>query len=290
MAVDPSLLESLNRTKPAGSGEVARVRRSSRGKHGGENALSLLDSILDDSAAAAAEERKRLEEKQRRAEEEERLAKEREEEMARIEAEQAIIAEKQAQEDLKINQAKMQAQLQREKDIEAGIIDLEEEARQKREEEERIQAEIETKRRKTEAKLQAIELKKSQEQELLELQNEELAKAAEPKKSKAPAIIAAVVGFLIAGGVAAYFLMPKELPDPYALSESNDFYGLVLIENDTASSEMAFNIVKQAEDPKPEKKSTGGHKKPTTPQADTTSKPTGLTGGRGGIFGKKPGL
>ena len=84
------------------SSEVARIRRQPKGKPGSESAKNLLGSILDDSAAAAEKERKQLEENRRRAEEEELLRKANEEEMAKLEAEQAILAEQQAQEDLKL--------------------------------------------------------------------------------------------------------------------------------------------------------------------------------------------
>ena len=104
MAVDPALQDSLNRSLTA-SGAAAKVRRAGKAKPGSENALNLLDSIIDDTVVEAERERRRLEEDTQRAEEEARLQKEREAAAAREEAEQAILAEQQAQEDLKLNRS-----------------------------------------------------------------------------------------------------------------------------------------------------------------------------------------
>ncbi len=211
--------------------------------------------------------------------------------MARLEAERAIIAEQQAQEDLKLRQAEMQAQLQRQKDIEAGLIDLEEEARQKREKEEKERAEAAEKQRKTQAKLQAIELNRSQQDELEALKREQLAKSAEPKKSMTPIIaIAAALVLMIGGGIAAFFLLGKEAVDPYALSEQYETRDISFLQETTASITMATpQIVTQAEPVKAAPKHSGKKKSGGAAPAEPAAKPkVSLSGGaKGGLFGNK---
>ena len=144
----------------------AKIRRPSRGKPGGETATNLLGDLLNDSAAEAEAERLRREMEQKRAAEEERLQQEHEEEMAKLEAERALLAEQQAQEERRMHQAEMAAQVQRQKDIEAGLIDLEEEARLAREEAERQRREAEEKASKEAESLAKNVLLQNQQAEL----------------------------------------------------------------------------------------------------------------------------
>lgn len=288
MANNLSELDKL--TKVSASGSVAKVRRDKK-KGNSENARNLLGSILDDSAAAAEEERKRLEENRRHAEEEARLAKEREEEKARLEAERAIIAEQQAQEDIKMRQAEMQAQLQREKDIEAGLIDLEEEARQKKAEEERQRAAAAEKQRKTEAKLQAIELKRNQEDELEALKREQMAKNAEPKKNILPFVIAAAAVFIVIIGTAVFALTREEPVDPYALADDYETRVVSFLQDDPSQHALTMSnhqIVAQAAPVKAAPKHSGKKKAAgAAPAAEAPKPKVSLTGGKGGLFGNK---
>lgn len=279
---------------PSGEHSAARIRRPSRGKPGGESAKNLLGSLLDESAAAAEEERLRREEDRMRADEEARLAKEHEEEMARLEAERAIIAEKQAQEEMRLHQVEMQAQVQREKDIEAGLIDLEEEARKAREEEERKRAEAEAKAKKEAGKRAAEELKRQQEAELAALRQEEVAKNAAPKKNHfvLPMVLVALV--LLAMG-AGYFVMEVKphnermarLERGYSLQ---DEYITKEVKFETPEAEMLggeLMVVKQAADPKPVVKRPSSGKKPAT--TTTPASPSGGKLGGGKLGGGKLG-
>lgn len=286
-------LDSLTKLNSlSASGEVAKVKRSKPGvgksKANKESAKNLLGSILDDAAAAAEAEAIRNEEKKRRAEEEARIAKELEEEKARYEAERQLLAEKQAQEDLRIRQAEMQAQLQREKDIEAGLIDLEEEARIAREEEARKRAEEEERARKEAEKKAATELRISQEYELEALRREQLAKESAPKASKLPMLVAIAAGVLLVAGIGTYYMLTQEEIDIYALPEESMTRTIGFIEDDTQMSRINANIVKQAEDPKPER--TRPKKK--APAAEPVAKPKPTLGGgkKGGLFGGKRGF
>ena len=292
MSIESGLNDSLNRLSEFSSSEMARVnvKRPAKGKPGAESARKLLGSILDDSAAAAEEERRRLEETRRRAEEEERRKKEEEEEMARLEAERAIIAEQQAQEDLKMQQAKMQAQLQREKDIEAGIINLEEEARIAREAEAKKRAEEEAKRKKAQDRRDAIDLKKTQENELAALKQEELARKSMPALSKMPIFAAAAAVIAVIAGVAAFFLLAQKHVEPYALMGGEDYAlrRVVFTKENPEYFTMDVSVVEQEKpkpvadsNRKPGKRPSSGKTpaKPNTP-AQPSNKP-GLIGGGG---------
>jgi hypothetical protein len=260
----------------------AKIRRPGRGKIGGESAMNLLDDVLGDSAAAAEEERLRREAERERAEEEERLQREREEEMAKLEAERALMAEQQAQEELRQHQAEMQAQVQRQKDIEAGLIDLEEEARLKREEEERKRAEAEAKAQKEAERRQANELKQNQEAELASLKQEEIARHAAPKSNPfiIPMILVALV--LLACGAGFYLLKVKPeneriqaVTEGYSLSKQYSMQNLVFVADNQDMQALEFNKVTQ-EAPKVNKPK--GPRKTTT--AAQPQKPSLLGGGR----------
>ena len=272
----------------SGEHSVAKIRRPSRGKPGGESAKNLLGSLLDESAAAAEEERLRLEEDRLRAEEEARLQQEHQDEIARLEAERAIIAEKQAQEEMRMHQVEMQAQVQREKDIEAGLIDLEEEARLAREEEARRQAEAEAKAKKEAERLAAEELKRQQEAELAALRQEAVALNAAPKKNRAALPITLVALVMIALGAGYYLLLVKPhnermdaLAQAYTLHPeyiSKDVRFSVE-ENEMVGWDMS--TVTQSAPPKPKTKSSGGSKKPVqTAPAQPEKKPSLLGGGK----------
>lgn len=262
------------------SGSTAKVNRpGGNSKNGRENALNLLGSILDDSAAEAEQEHAKNEANRKRAEEEARLQRERDEEMAKLEAERALVAEQQELEDLKLKQAQMQAQLQREKDIEAGLIDLEEEARQKKAEEDRIAAEAAAKAKKEADRREAEALRIAQQNELNALNQEQLNAAMTAKNPYIPVIIVAIIFLVIAGCFAAYYLIKQS-------NKPNDFYcaadSYAAQELSTAQEStlgmvsVNVSLVKQAEDPKPVKKS---RPKAAAPAA-AKPKPSGLGGGR----------
>jgi hypothetical protein len=289
MANRPSLNDSLNKLQAlSSSGEVAkvRVRRHGRDKSNSDNAKNLLGSLLDDSEQAAEKEQQQLEENRRRAEEEARLQREQQEEMARIEAERAIIAEKQAQEEMRMHRAEMQAQVQRQNDIDAGLIDLEEEARQKAAEEERLRQEAEARARKEAEKRAANELLLSQEYELEALRQEQLAKQAAPKKNKAiPIIIGAVAAAAVAAIVIYITLGNQKTIDIYATSAQYDTRSINFMPDEEALIAASISVVKQGEDPKPSKprakKPSGGAAAP----AESKPKVSLSSSGKGGIFG-----
>ena len=293
MANRASLNDSLNKLQAlSSSGEVAKVKVRRSGRNKGANsdsARNLLGSLLDDSEQAAEREQQELEENRRRAEEEARLQREQEEEMARIEAERAIIAERQAQEELRMHHAEMQAQVQRQNDIDAGLIDLEEEARQKAAEEERLRLEAEARARKEAEKRAANELRLSQEYELEALRQEQLAKQAAPKRSKAvPIIIAGVAAAVVAAVIAYVVVGNQKTIDIYAPSAQYDTRSINFIPDEEALIAASISIVKQGEDPKPVSKprtkrpgGSGG----SAQAADNKPKVSLTGGGKGGIFG-----
>ena len=286
-----SMDESLDRrSEMSVKRDRERTRRPAKGKVGGESVHNLMSNILDDTAAAAEEERIRLEEMRKRQEEEARLQKEHEEEMMRLEGEQALMAEQQAQEDLKHHQEEMQAQLQRQKDIEAGIIDLEEEARQKRAEEERIRAEEAERVRKAEAKKEALALQEHQKIELEKLQLEERARNAEPKKSKVPMIagIVALMAILAGAGCFVFGVFDRGHYEDsglyYNLSEEVNSRAVAFVQDNEDIMSVKVSMVKQEADPKPVAKQSNRPKRPAAAAAPEPSKPS-LMGGRGGLFG-----
>lgn len=287
-------LDSLSKLGAvSSSGEVSKVkhvtRSGSNARVSGGNAKvsreskNLLSIILEDSAAAAEVESLRNEEKKRRADEEARIAKEIEEERTRLEAEQQMIAEKQAQADLRNRQAEMQAQLQRQKDIEAGLIDLEEEARIAREEEARRLAEEQARAKKAADKHAATELRMSQETELEALRRDQLARESAPAASRMPLVIGLVVTLLlICGGVGAYWFMKPEPIDIYALSAEEETRALAFLPEDMDSVSVDVLIVKQMEEVKEDKPRA---KKAAAPAEAPKKKPTLGGGLRGGLFG-----
>lgn len=284
-----NLNDSLNKlSELSSSGEVARVSRPKRNaaKKQTESAKNLLGSLLDDSVATAEMERVRDEEAKKRAEEEAQRKKEYDEEMAKLEAEQAILAEQNEIEERKARQAEMQAQLQREKDIEAGIIDLEEEARQKREAEER-EAAIAAEKAKKEADKRAAEaLRISQQNELEALHNEEINAVAAPKKQNFGIIGVVIVLILVVGGAAGFFLKEKSdnAFDYYGLNSEYHTQTIRFVALDTSVVGANFSIVKQEAPPKPVKKAPA-KKKPAQTVAPKP-KPS-LSGGKGGLFGNR---
>lgn len=205
--------------------------------------------------------------------------------MAKLEAEQAILAEQHEIEERKLRQAEMQAQLQREKDIEAGIIDLEEEARQKREEEERQAAIAAEKARKEAEKLAAEKLRISQQNELEALRLEEAHAAAKPKSSNFFVYLLVVLIVAAAGGAGWYFYDQNEQIDYYALQSDYAPYPLVVNNARMDRYDVSASVVKQEAPPKPVKKTTS--KKKAAPAAPAKPKPApSLTGGKkGGLFG-----
>ncbi len=287
MANNSALNDSLNKlSELSSSGEVARVNRAKRRNKGkSESAKSLLGNLLDDSVAAAEEERLR-DEARKRAEEEEALRrKEHDEEMAKLQAEQAILAEQNEIEERKMRQAEMQAQLQRQKDIEAGIIDLEEEARQKRAEEERLAAIAAEKARKEAEKIAAQKLRIEQQNELEALRIEEANAAAAPKKNSNFLIIALAAAIIIAVaflGYRQYDINAKI--DYYALEDNCAPISLTFVDARMDEFAVASNVVTQEAPPKPAAKKSGAKKKTAQPAA---AKPApSLTAGRkGGLFG-----
>lgn len=286
MSNQSALNDSLNKLSELSSSGVARINRSKRpSRRKSESAKSLLGNLLDDSIATAQAEREREEERKRREEEEAQRQKEYAEEMAKLEAEQAILAEQKEIEARRIRQAEMQAQLQREKDIEAGLIDLEEEARQKRAEEERQAAIAAEKARKEAEKLAAQKLRISQQNELEALRLEEVQAAAKPKSSNAVVYVLIVLILAAAGGASWYFYSKNQEINYYAMQEEYTPNALIVSDARMDKFDVAVSVVTQEAPPKPVKKTTSKNRKPSTATAAPKPAPS-LTGGKkGGIFG-----
>lgn len=288
MANHSSLNDTLDRMQALSSStEMAKVkiRRPRREKPGSENVKNLLSDLLDDSAQAAEEEKRRRKEDRERAEEEKRQKQEAEAETARLEAEKALEAEKQAQEALKQHHAEMQAQVQRLNDIDAGLIDLEEEARQKAAEEARQRAEAEAKARKLAEQKAAEELKRQQESELHALRSEQIEKQSNVKKSHSVPIALAALAVVIITLVVVYVVatMPKDGEgDVYRLGKTYTVREIAFQRENTEMLMAQADIVKQAPDPKPVKRRPS---KKSTSKADTTPKRS-LLSSKGGIFGR----
>lgn len=295
MSIESNLNDSLDellRTSSTGNARV-RSRRANKAKPGQESAMSLLDSILDDTNKAAAEEERNQEEARIRAAEEAAEAKEREEMQKRLDGEMLLLKEQQAQADLRKNQSQMAQKVQREKDIEAGLIDVEEEARLAREAEEKKRAEEELKARKAQEKKERRERIAQQKKELQTFAHLEAIEAAQPKKSNAPIFIGlAVAGALIAS-VVVVLLLNKEEIDIYKPSDSYETAKVYFLKDSIGTLAMDVSVVKQEAPAAPvkvtpgKKKTTGSSSSSSTPAA-TTTKPT-LTSGKGGLFGKGKG-
>ena len=294
MSIESNLNDSLDellRTSSTGNARV-RSRRANKAKPGQESAMSLLDSILDDTNKAAAEEERNQEEARIRAAEEAAEAKEREELQKRLDGEMLLLKEQQAQADLRKNQSQMAQKVQREKDIEAGLIDVEEEARLAREAEEKKRAEEELKARKAQEKKERRERIAQQKKELQTFAHLEAIEAAQPKKSNAPIFIGLAVAVALIASVVVFLLLNKEEIDIYKPSDSYETAKVYFLKDTTDTLAMDVSVVKQEAPAAPvkvtpgKKKTTGGSSSNTS--TATTNKPT-LTSGKGGLFGKGKG-
>lgn len=256
MSKETSLAASLNKlSEMSSSGEVAKVKQRRKVNEqvwvSNDSAEHLLGSLLSDSGKAAAEELARQAAAAAAAAAEAKLAREREDEMLQLEAERKLLSEKQAQEEMRLRQAEMQAQLQREKDIESGVINLEEEARLQREAEEKARQEAEEKARKEEERRANEALLRAQAEELEALRQKELLEQAMPKRSKLLPIILAALVLIAASGVAAYFYLNQEEIDIYAPSAEYDTRTIGFIPDESAMLAVEMQLVKQGEPPKP---------------------------------------
>ena len=289
MSIESNLNDSLDellKTSSTGNARV-RSRRAGKVKPGQESAMSLLDSILDDSNKAAAEEEKQQEEARIRAAEEAAEAKEREELQRRLDGEMLLLKEQQAQDALRKNQSQMAQKVQREKDIEAGLIDVEEEARLAREAEEKKRAEEELKARKAQEKKERRERIAKQKQELQTFAQLEAIEAAKPKKSNAPIFISIAAVLAVVAGIIIYLQVTKEEIDIYALSTNYETMNVNFLKDDPEMSVMASSIVAQAEPVEAPKPTATSKKKSSAKPAAQQPKPS-LTGktGKGGLLGK----
>ena len=294
MSIESNLNDSLDellRTSSTGNARV-RSRRANKAKPGQESAMSLLDSILDDTNKAAAEEERNQEEARIRAAEEAAEAKEREEMQKRLDGEMLLLKEQQAQADLRKNQSQMAQKVQSEKDIEAGLIDVEEEARLAREAEEKKRAEEELKARKAQEKKERRERIAQQKKELQTFAHLEAIEAAQPKQSNAPLFIGLAVAVALIASVVVFLLLNKEEIDIYKPSDSYETAKVYFLKDTTDTLAMDVSVVKQEAPAAPvkvtpgKKKTTGGSSSNTS--TATTNKPT-LTSGKGGLFGKGKG-
>lgn len=292
MSIESNLNDSLDellRTSSTGNAKV-RSRRANRAKPGQESAMSLLDSILDDTNKAAAEEERNQEEARIRAAEEAAEAKEREEMQKRLDGEMLLLKEQQAQADLRKNQSQMAQKVQREKDIEAGLIDVEEEARLAREAEEKKRAEEELKARKAQEKKERRERIAQQKKELQTFAHLEAIEAAKPKKSNTPIFIAIAAVFLVSCGIVGYLFLTKEEIDIYQPSESYETVKVYFQKDNIATLAMESNVVAQ-EAPSAPPKVTPTKKKHTGSSSSSASQPASnrptLTSGKGGLLGGK---
>lgn len=295
MSIASNLNDSLDELLKQSSTGNARVhRRPGKVKPGQESAMSLLDSILDDSNKAAAEEERRQEEARIRAAEEAAEAKEREALQKRLDGEMLLLKEQQEQEILRKNQAKLAKQVQREKDIEAGLIDVEEEARLAREAEEKKRAEEELRARKAQEKKERREHIAKQKQELQTFAHLEAIEAAKPKKSKAPIFIALGAAVILVAGIITFLLLTKEEIDIYAPSPAYETMNVYFQKDKLVMLAMGSNVVMQEAPvvaPKPsstKRKSSASSASapaPAQPKASLSDK------GKGGLLGKgKSGL
>jgi len=292
-------LDDLSKASSAGTAKVKANRGRGRKAANKESAESLLDFILDDSGKAAEEEERQHEEARKRAEEEEALRKEREELQKRMDGEMALLKEQKSQAEMRKMQSQMLQAVEREKAIEAGLIDVAEEERLAREAEEKKRQEEEEKARKAREKKERKERILAQKAELEALQHEEAVEAAKPQPSKAPQILIAVVLFLaIAGGVAGY-LLTREHIDIYALKEDPSSMTIGFLSEDRSMQIMAHNVVEQEKPKAPTKPSTNKPKPKnpgggsTTPAGNkpglNTGKGGGLSTGKGGGLGARKG-
>lgn len=298
MPKESSLAASLNKlAEMSSSGEVAKVKQRRQVKEqawvSNDSAKNLLGSLLSDSSKAAEEELARQEAAAAQAVEAARRAREREEEMLQLEAKRELLSEMQAQEEMRLRQLEMQAQLQRQKDIEAGVIDLEEEARLQREAEERQRKEAEERQRKEEEKRASEALLREQAKELEALRQKELLEQAMPKRSKLIPIVLAAVVLFGAAGVGIFLHLNQEEIDIYAPSAQYDTRTIGFMPDESAMLAVQMQLVKQAEPPKPvvARPRSASRSRPKTGGSTVAApekKPSGLKSG--GLLGAKKGL
>lgn len=300
MSKESSLSASLNKlAEMSSSGEVAKVKQRRQVKEqawvSNDSAKNLLGSLLSDSGKAAEEELARQEAAAAQVVQEAKRAREKEEEMLQLEAKRELLSEQQAQDEMRMRQAEMQAKLQRQKDIESGVINLEEEARLKREAEESARKEAEARKRKEEDRRASESLLRDQAQELESLRQKELLEQAMPKRSKLIPIVLVALLLIAGSAIGAFFHFNQEEIDIYAPSAEYDTRTIGFIPEEPAMLAVQMQLVKQGEAPKPvvARPRPTGNKRPvkggtsvaTTPDKKPT---TGLKGG--GLLGAKKGL
>ena len=293
MPIESNLSDSLDElSRTSSSAGVARVKRGRNRKGANkESAESLLDSILDDSSKAAEEEQRKQDEARKLAEEEEMLRKEREEVQKRIDGEMLLLKEQKAHEELRKNQSQMIQKVEREKAIEAGLIDVEEEERLAREAEAKKRAAEEEKERKAREKKERRERIAAQKAELESLKHAEQLEAAKPKPSNAPKIVAVAAVAAIIIGVVAFFMLNKKEIDIYALSEPST-RSIGFLQEDLETQPMIISIVAQEAPKAPPKASSKKTKRPAGNAPSTTAAPSkpSLRGKGGGLTSRKGGL
>lgn len=237
--------------------EVARVRKAranvtEHARKTGDNAESLISSLVGDSDAELAEEineRKRLE-----AEKLERMKAEKEAEEARkrAEAQAKLDEEKRKLEEKEQRRLQMLADLEKKRKLEAGEVDEEEEARKKAEAEAEA-ARIAAKKAREEAeeaalnsdnaelaeKIQALKMEKA-------AREEAALKAAKKRNISIASLVGGIVAVLAAAGIVWY--VAQKAPDYYLASSSYSVNALSTtpLENTKFSENvLAFNEVKQ---------------------------------------------
>lgn len=253
--------------------EVARVRKdraniTEHARQSGDNAGSLLSSLIGQSNAELEAEKQELERIARKKEAEEKAKQEADAEKARREAQTRLEEEKKKLEEKEQRRLQMLADLEKKRKHEAGIVDEEEEAAKRAAEEEKAKREAAQKARE-EAEAAALNSDNAELADRIQaLKNEKLAREAaiareeQKRKMMFRSLVAIVAAVIIVFVVA--FIATRKAQDPYTLNPSYATKALKLETLPTvafASTELAYAEVVQ-EAPKVIQKSRG--EKPKT--------------------------
>ncbi len=288
---DSSVVASLNKLSDLSSqdqsgagGQVAKVKqRRTKVKEqswmSDDNAGNLLAGLLGETEAEAEQEIKRKEAERKAREAAEEAEKQAAEARKKAESESRLREEQNRLQEVQMRRTQMLAAIERQKKIETGEIDVEEEERLRKLEEEKARREEEARLAKEAQLKHAQDLIQAQQEKLQELANRPLEAAiTEPHSNMGVFVAIAAVFLLVAGGVAAYFVLSAPAPEkanPFGLVENYPTQMLGVTEAEGVMGDVGLDIVSQSPDQGPSQIAGAG-------AASTGTTKAGRSGGSGG--------
>lgn len=248
------LSDLSNQAQDSSEQQVAKVKRRGKVKEqkwmSDDSAGNLLEGLLGETSLEAEAELKRKEEERKAREAAEAAERAAAEAKKKANAEERLREEQNRLQEVQQRRTQMLAAIERQKKIETGEIDVEEEERLRKLEEERLRQEEEAKRAK-EAELQhAQSLIQEQQSRLQELANRPLEAAiAEPRSNMGIIVGVAAAALVIGVGVLLLVVLGSEKPediDPFALVENFPTQTLTVTSAEGDMAEVGLNIVSQS--------------------------------------------